>query len=325
MKQLAEHRVRHGIGIMDDTAGSSLRAWDRPVFVITTGRSGSTLLLRYLNCAKDLVVWGEHAAILTELAACYAKLTRPSTLAFVAAAEPWVDSLLRKDAVVCASDTMTIEWVNSFTAATVREAFRTFLYSLLNQRIPSDLRWGFKEIHYGRSEMKLLRDLFPGARFLLLVRDPASITKSKFKWFAMRDATRMRGHFEETLRFFQFAHDEIGQRNPDTMLVRYEDLAAQPASEMARIGSFIGVELIEKQLQAIIGERSVRPSARTDHEAALADALHKMQVMVDPAAIAKLTALHNGLIGHRAEALDLKGQAQPVPLGEAASPIPAAA
>jgi hypothetical protein len=105
---------------MSGTAAPALHAWDRPVFVLTTGRSGSTLLLRYLNCARDLVVWGEHAAILTELAACYGKLNRPSTREFVEAARPWVDSLLRKDAVVCASEQMTIEWVNSFTDASVR-------------------------------------------------------------------------------------------------------------------------------------------------------------------------------------------------------------
>jgi hypothetical protein len=310
---------------MDDTAVAPLQPWDRPVFVITTGRSGSTLLLRYLNCAKDLVVWGEHAAILTELAACYAKLTRPSTLAFVAAAQPWVDSLLRKDAVVCSSDAMTIEWVNSFDAATVRGAFRTFLFSLLNHRIPSHLRWGFKEIHYGQSEINLLRELFPGARFLLLVREPASIIKSKFRWFAMRDAARMRSHFEETLRFFQFAQDEIERRHADTMLVHYEDLAAKPASEMARIAAFIGVALLEEQLQAIIGERSVTPSEGSDPEVSLTGALHRMQVAVDPAAITKLAALHRRLVALRVEAAAASEQPQPTPLEGPAGPMSAAA
>jgi hypothetical protein len=310
---------------MNETAVASLQPWDRPVFVITTGRSGSTLLLRYLNCAKDLVVWGEHAAILTELAACYAKLTRPSTLAFVTAAQPWVESLLRKNAVVCSSDAMTIEWVNSFDAATVRNAFRTFLFSLLNQRIPSHLRWGFKEIHYGQSEMTLLRQLFPGACFLLLVREPASIIKSKFRWFAMRDTARMRGHFDETLRFFQFAQDEIEQRNPDTMLVHYEDLAAAPATEMARIAAFLGVEMLQEQLRAIIGERSVTPSARSVPPASLSDALDRMQVAVDPAAVTKLAGLHQALVALRAEAIDAGEQAQPAPLQASAGPISAAA
>lgn len=283
---------------MNGVAERSLRAWDRPVFVLTTGRSGSTLLLRYLNCAKELVVWGEHAAILTELAACYAKLTKPSTMAFVAAAEPWVDSLLCKSAVVCASDQMTIEWANSFSAATIRESFRNFLFSLLNQRMPGELRWGFKEIHYGRREMNFLRELFAGALFLVLVRHPANVLKSKFTWFAMRDVARMQAHFDQTLRFYQFAHEEAARRTSDTMLVHYEDLAATPAAEMARVAAFLDVELLDGPLNAIISERSVSSAAtRSDPEDALRGALGKMEVTIDEAKLRQLVELYRGLVG----------------------------
>ncbi|MBK8210998.1 MAG: sulfotransferase [Rhodospirillales bacterium] len=282
---------------MNGVAERPLRAWDRPVFVLTTGRSGSTLLLRYLNCAKDLVVWGEHAAILTELAACYAKLTKPSTMAFVAAAEPWVDSLLCKSAVVCASDQMTIEWANSFSAATIRESFRNFLFSLLNQRMPGELRWGFKEIHYGRREMNFLRELFAGARFLVLVRHPANVLKSKFTWFAMRDVARMQAHFDQTLRFYQFAHEEAASRNSDTMLVHYEDLAATPAAEMARVAAFLDAELLDGQLNAIIRERSVSPATDRDNpEDALRGALGKIDVTVDEVKMRQLADLYRGII-----------------------------
>lgn len=310
---------------MDGIAQRPLRAWDRPVFVITTGRSGSTLLLRYLNCARDLVVWGEHAAILTELAACYAKLTKPSTLAFVDAAQPWVDSLLRKSAVVCASDQMTIEWVNSFSVETIRESFRNFLFSLLNQRMPADCRWGFKEIHYGRPEMSLLRELFAGARFLVLVRDPASIIRSKFTWFAMRDPARMQAHFEETLRFFRFANEEVGLQNPDTMLVHYEDLAATPAAEMARIAAFTGVELLGEQLRAIIGERTAAPAAQRDPEAALISALRKIEVQVDETQVTQLASLYRNLAALRNADGESSGREHPATAGAHRAAIGAAA
>ncbi|NJO83266.1 MAG: formylglycine-generating enzyme family protein [Blastochloris sp.] len=79
-------------------APNAAPAWDRPVFIITTGRSGSTLLLRYLNCAEGLVVWGEHAGVLRELGMAYRRLIRDDTTGFVEAARPWVGDLLAKRA-----------------------------------------------------------------------------------------------------------------------------------------------------------------------------------------------------------------------------------
>jgi hypothetical protein len=162
------------------------------------------------------------------------------------------------------------------------------------------MRWGFKEIHYGRTEMSLLRTLFPQCRFLLLVREPASVIRSKFTWFAMQDAARMQIHFAETLRFYQFAREEMDLRSPDTLLVHYEDLAARPAEEMARIGAFIGSAILDAPLQAIIGERKPATGTRPEPEAALTAALAKIKVSVDAAQIARMAALYRSLAAERA-------------------------
>lgn len=41
---------------------------DQPVFVLSAGRSGSTLLQKLLNSSQELVIWGEHMGILRHLA-----------------------------------------------------------------------------------------------------------------------------------------------------------------------------------------------------------------------------------------------------------------
>ncbi len=49
----------------------------RPVFVISTGRSGSTLVQRLLNCHPAQVVWGEHHGFLASLLGAYMQMSNP--------------------------------------------------------------------------------------------------------------------------------------------------------------------------------------------------------------------------------------------------------
>jgi hypothetical protein len=251
---------------MTGPAGDLPEAWERPVFLITTGRSGSTLLLRYLNCAERMVVWGEHAGIVTDLAACYRKLRDPRTEAFVAAARPMIDRLLAKQAIVCPAEQMTVEWANSFDGARVRAALRAFLVHLLNAGVPADYRWGFKEIHYADDEMALLRSLFAAPRFVLLVRDPASILKSKFRWFAAGDVAQMPEHVEETITFLECAQREVALGSHDVALVHYEHLVRDPLGETARLAHALDCTFLTEQVRAIAAERRQESYAERQQE-----------------------------------------------------------
>ncbi len=233
-------------------------AWDRPVFIITTGRSGSTLLLRYLNCAEGLVVWGEHAGVLRELAEAYGRLTGQETSAFVEAARPWVADLKAKRAVLCPLDQMTIEWVNGFDPAAIRGAFRRMLLDLFTVGLPETTRWGFKEIHYGCREMNVLRQLFAEPRFIMLVRQPAAILQSKLSAFAKGDRAAMAPHVRETRGFFESAVAEARSGAPDVLFVHYEDLVSAPERELERLAAFIGAPFVADAVRAIGGERAGR-------------------------------------------------------------------
>ena len=39
-----------------------------PIFVLSPPRSGSTVLMRVLNCHPTLVIWGEHVGLINRLA-----------------------------------------------------------------------------------------------------------------------------------------------------------------------------------------------------------------------------------------------------------------
>jgi hypothetical protein len=238
--------------------GEGVLAWDRPVFIITTGRSGSTLLLRYLNCAEGLVVWGEHAGVLRELSEAYRRLTSLETTTFVEAARPWVADLKAKRAVVCPRDQMTIEWVNGFDHGIIQSAFRSLLLALFAADLPRETRWGFKEIHYGRDEIALLRELFIAPRFLILLRDPAAILKSKLEAFAKGNAAAMAPHVAETRAFFESAAAEARQAPRDVLFVRYERLTAAPEEELDRISRFIEAPFGAEAVRSISDERAGR-------------------------------------------------------------------
>lgn len=297
-------------------------AWERPVCIITTGRSGSTLLLRYLNCARDLVVWGEHAGILSHLARAHAKLTSPTTLEFVAAARPWLPSLLDKRAVTCPSERMTVEWVNSFDEGSVRRSLRRLITDLFTQGLAPTTRWGFKEIHYGEPEVDLLRRLFARPRFVLLLRDPAAVVRSKFKWFALQQASAMAEHWQETLAFYRFARGEVLARQAaDVLMVHYERLIAKPVEAIARIAAFIDAEFLDEQVTAIAGERAGKSPPVGEVEASLRKALADIDYAPPEATVAEMASLYDDL----ARAEGRSGEAPPAAPSPTPDAIPAAA
>ena len=51
-----------------------------PVFLVGTGRSGTTLVQRLLNSYSDTLIWGEHAGFLQQYSEAYNLLSKSPSM-----------------------------------------------------------------------------------------------------------------------------------------------------------------------------------------------------------------------------------------------------
>ena len=99
--------------------------------------------------------------------------------------------------------------------------------------------WGFKEVRYGLTEVRLLRELFPDIRVVVVVRDPRDVLCSLNDW--ERHPGWGREDTQTSLRHWQSAAASFvnGAVEPDlrgqVLPVRYEDLVAEPGRWSAAI------------------------------------------------------------------------------------------
>lgn len=218
--------------------------------LLTTGRSGSTLLQRLLNLHDRVVMFGEHNAIVGTLCQLWDQIFHAWSRDLLDRAAPLVPAMLASRPVL-EPDGASIEWANAFTEATAAQAFRHFLEELLFPpalRPPGMRYWGFKEIRYGPQAASFLARLFPEGRFLVLLRDPRAIHRSRLRygyWYPRLDAQEaaavMHREFEalcqvwETLAALPGAPARV-------RLLDYDALLRDPADALAGIAAWAGLD-----------------------------------------------------------------------------------
>jgi len=150
------------------------RERESPIFLMATSwRSGSTLVQRILCTDPSLLLWGEplgRLALLPRVAEALCAVTR---------AWPPPDSWLRS---APAAGALARSWVANLypPGQHLRVALQALVFEwlALPARSRGFSRWGLKEVRYGSAEARLLRWLFPRARFLVLVRNPLDAYRS---------------------------------------------------------------------------------------------------------------------------------------------------
>lgn len=150
---------------------------NRPVFVFSAGwRSGSTLLQRLVMSSGEILIWGEPYD-----KACYVQEMAQSLRQFTAEYPPdhyFLDHHLA-DVQESAADRGASRqgtWIANMYPhpRDLHAAHRAFLRRLCEAPAAEAGfgRWGLKEVRLSVDHALYLRWLFPGARFLFLVRDP---------------------------------------------------------------------------------------------------------------------------------------------------------
>lgn len=237
-----------------------------PVIVFTSGRTGSTLLIRMLNCLPRTIVWGEHGGVLRPLLQSYSSARDVAGNRFVGEAAEHLQPVIERRPITSNPGKMSIEWLNWFGHHDIDALYRGMIRGLF---YPDSVRqkfsrWGFKEIRYREPEYDMLRMLFPGMKAIILYRNPADVCASQMKNFAKSDSERFPRLFSSLENFYRFAahcaDDESSEGNPP-LFISYEELTEEFEESLGRLELFLGeeftasIEDIRNNIDWFIGEK----------------------------------------------------------------------
>ena len=225
-----------------------------PIIIISPGRSGSTLLQRYLNLSDRLIIWGEHAGFISGLAQMYSDFIEDT------AAQRNIVSGLRNVDLILRSQPITnrgVEWTNNFTSEVFLNGIRDFLINLFCKDVDDQQRWGFKEIRYLEKEYNFINDLFPDVQFVFLVRNPLDTLASmiaareKDKWpsvyFSRKSQKAIIEKYANRILERISAIHNFSKEKQNFIIIRYEDLVEEPQKVLDYIFNFLGVATPEVQ------------------------------------------------------------------------------
>lgn len=239
--------------------------WERPVFIASMGRSGSTLLQRVLNVHPQLTIWGEHGGMLSGLTASIDAVNQPAAFNNLDEGyehrEMVIGELSQKDVFK--------PWVSAFRPAGYEAKIRTMLTDLFTEGLSPDTRWGFKEIRYNADDVRKIMALFPHAHIVVLARDVNGYAQSRFFAWSNTDydlttdegvaaiQQRLTKFINGWLRRYEGLVEVCNDFPERTSMVSYADLSA----ESGRVESLFGElgmtappsDAIEPVLRAVVG------------------------------------------------------------------------
>lgn len=143
----------------------------QPIFLLGTGRCGSTFLQRSLSSLESIWIWGEHDGLLIPHAGVLKLLQESSALS-----KFHFDSNQQgttSDLKYHPGDATDVAWMNGFNRQEVLAATAVYVQSLFSFNLPlGKTIWGFKEVRYGpdNNVPRMLLELFPRARIIYTVR-----------------------------------------------------------------------------------------------------------------------------------------------------------
>lgn len=210
------------------------------LFVVTYGRSGSTLLQGILSATSGVVMRGENGGLLLDLYRAHTtatghrdRLRRSSPLP---PQHPW--------------------WgIDGYRDEAAYRGFRTLLLDTVLRPGPDTRIVGFKEIDWVREDMpgalpgvlRFTRQVFPGARFVLNTRNLADVARSKW-WAGRPNALERLGQLQDQLV------EALSPYGDDVYRVHYDDYVADP-SRLAGLFEWVGVDVDPARVAEVMALR----------------------------------------------------------------------
>ena len=240
-----------------------------PIFLLGSGRSGTTLLQKILNSADDVMIWGEHGGFLKEVALAYFHHTeKPKVNKAIFRRNPVAkDPNLDFDRLKLTD--IDSSWMNWYGRREVAANFAGLIESFFHPPGMEKRRWGFKEIRYGGDDraIEMLAELFPNARFVLIARNPVDVVASQaalgwgarmalgsgWKQLSEAWAAQNRG-----LLKFQRANEER------TRWIRYESMISKDSGAVDDLFEWLGLETSDRQGEIVDHKEGIWRKERKD-------------------------------------------------------------
>jgi hypothetical protein len=243
-----------------------------PLFLLTTHRSGGTLLARIFNAHPDIVIWGEHAGLLNNLAEMAEIIRRHPAVAGPVAERKLDEFLAGKQ-----TNTGFSPWTNPVDPALFHAWARDLITGFFSHGLQPHQRWGVKEIRYHTPEVaNFILTLFPAARFVILRRDLVQqcVSNIMAEW-SLKHLALMQGDVSEAealrviddcayaLVAIDTGLNKIAATLPDcARVVAYEALG-QGEDVIAGLYEFAGLAVTPELLAAANRMLGVRSGATT--------------------------------------------------------------
>lgn len=244
---------------------------DKPIFILTTGRSGSTLFQKLLNTNPGLVIWGEHAGILNHLMIAHLSVQNVDWIPDDVAKGTWMLDPSRP-----VDPNRWTAWDGSFSKAGFHRSLRKFTDSLFCEHVPGQMRWGFKEIRYFDDRfIDFMLSLYPKAQFIVLMRNPVrscvsfatATSKEKPEPADVLESRAEKVAKNQVKPAFAFFRRILAQDRDEVCAIRFENLVDDPLHTLRYIESFLELdtpfenENISKIMSTdIISQRKRTPS-----------------------------------------------------------------
>lgn len=192
------------------------------LFVMTYGRSGSTLVQGILNSIPGYLIRGENSAALNHLHAFHKTL----------AAESARGNLANRRKV-----THPFYGMPDVPLDRSLSGIRTLVTDTVLRPEPDTRVTGFKEIRWYQDDLAeyvaFLRAVFPGARFVVNTRNQTDVLRSK--WWAKKDNSDYLAGIERRILTVAAGLGDAAYR------VHYDDFVADPAT-LAGLFEWLGEE-----------------------------------------------------------------------------------
>ena len=216
---------------------------DGYVFIVTYGRSGSTLLQNLLNSIPGYCIRGENNNTLYHLARAWNTVAQAKEMQGLrkrgepsAQIHPWYGAELTRP--------------ERYARSLANDFVREILCPPPGTRVA-----GFKEIRFHhdakffRRYMDFMRRFFPKARFVFNTRDHAAVARSG--WWAEKDPEEVAAR----LRRAEALYDAYVEAWPQISLrLRYEDYNGNPEG-MRPLFDFLGEPFDEEMAARVLGQR----------------------------------------------------------------------